>query len=158
MPFTNAALFRRTEATRQSIINDPADLPAGQIIHFDTDTLRMESFQEVSKNNIVTIPGPNSTGIRKATLDDNGVLSSVFLAAGQMGIAETTKIVTLKAFRKLLQRETDPDTHIHGVFGINWPQVPAFSVDPSSVEGFSIEQLQLQDQMLPLVQTVRQEF
>ena len=142
MPFTNAAIFYRTEATKQSITPDPANLPAGQFIHFNTDTLRMESFQEVDKNNIVTVPAPNSTGVRKATIDDNGVLSSVFLVSGQMAITETTNIIKLKAFRKLLQREVDPNTHIHGIFGINWPKVSAFSVDATSVEGFSIEQIQ----------------
>jgi hypothetical protein len=142
MPFSNAAIYYRTEATNSGATPDPSNLPTAQVIHFNSETLRLEAFQEVEKNNLVTVPAPNSAGTRRLNLDDNGSLPNVFTLTGVMGVGETTNIAKLKGFRNTLQRDVNPDRHVYGIFGINWPAVPALSVDPDATKGLSIDQLQ----------------
>ena len=142
MPFTNAAIFYRDESTKQSVTPDPANLPVAQVMHFNTKTLRLEAFQEVEKNNINDVPSFNSLGTRKLNVEDNGAFPNPFTVNGVMGVAETANILKLKGFRRQLQKEVNPNTHVYGKFGIDWPAVPAFSIDPDASIGLTIEQIQ----------------
>jgi hypothetical protein len=142
MPFTNAAIYFRTESNNSSLVPDPANLPAFQFIHFNTEGLRIEGYQEVEKNNVIDIPSFNSAGTRRSNVEDNGVFPTPITLTGVITATDTTNINKLKGFKKQLQRDVTPDRHIYGVFGIDWPAAPAFSIDPDATQGLTIQSLQ----------------
>lgn len=142
MPFTNAAIYFRTESNHSGLVPDPSNLPAFQFIHFNTEGLRLEAYQEVEKNNVVDIPSFNSAGTRKSSVEDNGVFVTPITMTGVIAASDTTNIDKLKGFRNQLQREVNPDRHIYGQFGIDWPAASSFSVDPDATVGLTIQSLQ----------------
>ena len=60
MPFTAPAFYFRTEATRVSIIPDPSDLPAAQILQFDSNGINIVELVEDNYQNNVPLKSSNT--------------------------------------------------------------------------------------------------
>ena len=142
MPFTNPALYFRTNATRVSVIPDPSNLPAAQILEFvSTGDNIVELVDDTYQNNVSVDPATNPDGAKKAFLQDNGRLEDIVVVTGKLLNTDTTFINKFKSFSRLLQIEAA--FHKFGIFGLAYPVTPSFDQDPTDELGYFIDKLQL---------------
>lgn len=142
MPFTSPAIFFRTEATKQSVISDPSNLPADQQLIFPSgSTTIVEAVQNVYQNNVSVDPSVNPDGTKKVNLQDNGRLEDILSISGKIISSDVTFINKLKSFSRKLQIEAS--FHKFGIFGFAYPKADSFSLDPDDTVGFFIDTLQL---------------
>lgn len=142
MPFTSPALYFRTILTTASITPDPANLPAAQILQFDsTGTNIVELVDNKYQNNVSIDPATNPDGSKKTFLQDNGRLEDIVTVTGKLTNTETAFINKLKSFSRKLQIE--PSFHKVGIFGLAYPVTDSFSLDPTDEVGYFIDKLQL---------------
>jgi len=142
MPFTNPALYFRTQATRAALIPDPSNLNATQILEFPTtgDTI-VELVDNKYQNNVSIDPSSNPDGTKKVNLQDNGRLEDIVLVTGKIDASDTTFINKFKTFARKLQIESA--FHRFGVFGFAYPVVDSYDLDPDDTVGYFIDTLQL---------------
>lgn len=142
MVFTSPALYFRTSTTTSTIIPDPSNLPATQVLEFVTTGANIiEAIQQVSENNVSTDPSVNPDGRKKVSIQDNGRLNDVVTVSGKILNTNTVFINKLRSFKDRLQIE--PAFHKFGIFGFAYPVTPAFSFDPTDLRGLVIKDLQL---------------
>ncbi len=142
MVFTSPALFFRTNATRIAITPVASNLPAPQILQFDsTGTNIIELVDNKYQNNVSIDPASNPDGIKKVFLQDNGRLEDIVTITGKILNTETTFINKLKTFSRKLQIE--PAFHKSGIFGFAYPVTPTFDIDPTDELGYFIDKLQI---------------
>ena len=142
MPFTNPAVYFRTFATRQAVTADPSNLPAAQILEFPTtgDTI-VELVDNKYQNNVSIDPSSNPDGEKKVNLQDNGRLEDIVLVSGKIDATDTTFINKFKTFSRKLQIEAS--FHRFGIFGLAYPVVTSYDLDPDDTVGYFIDTLQL---------------
>ena len=143
MPFTIPALYFRTFATRTalSLFEDPSELPATQILQFDSTNNIVELVDNKYQNNVSIDPATNPDGTKKTFLQDNGRLEDIVTITGKLLNTQTDFIKKLKTFSRKLQIESI--YHKFGIFGFSYPVTSNFSLDPTNVLGFFIDNLQL---------------
>ncbi len=143
MPFTNPAIYYRTNATRQAITADPSDLPAAQILEFtNPDNLMISSVKKTFKHNISDDPGFNPDGTLIIHKQHSGALSQILLVTGHIDLAETALMAKLDDFISLLSIETA--FHKFGIFGIAYQKVPRFEQDPSNLLGYTMDEPEME--------------
>ena len=142
MPFTAPALYFRTLATKASITPDPSDLPAAQILQFDSDGKNIvELVDNNYQNNVSVDPATNPDGAKKAFLQDNGRLEDIVIVTGKIKNTESAFISKFKTFSRKLQIEAE--FHKFGIFGFAYPVTPSFDQDPTDEVGYFIDKLNL---------------
>lgn len=142
MPFTNPALYFRTNATRVSVVPDPSNLPAAQILKFiSTGDNILELVDNKYQNNVSIDPATNPDGTKKAFLQDNGRLEDIVTITGKILNTDTVFINKLKTFSRKLQIEAS--FHKFGIFGLAYPVTDTFDQDPTDDLGYFIDKLQL---------------
>ena len=135
----SAILFYRTDGeisgetdTRKkasgSTYYDPEDLPPAQILTFTFPDNVLEGISESYTNNIISIPVPNSEGVRRINKQENG-LKSITLKIGGLLKNTQTDIQKLKAIRQTPQLDLQ---HPYGRIGFYSPNATEFSLDPSA--------------------------
>ena len=141
MPFTISALYFRTEATRVAITSDPANLPAAQILQFDSTNNIVELVDNAYQNNVSIDPATNPDGSKKTFLQDNGRLEDIVTVTGKLLNTDTAFINKLKSFSRKLQIEAT--FHKFGIFGLAYPVTDSFDLDPTDEVGYFIDKLQI---------------
>lgn len=141
MPFTSPALFFRTSITTTAIVSDPANLPANQILQFDSKNNIVELVNNSYQNNVSVDPATNPTGSKTTFLQDNGRLEDIVLVTGKLLNTSTTFITKFRTFSRKLQIE--PSFHKFGIFGFAYPVTTVFDQDPTANVGYFIDKLQL---------------
>jgi len=141
VPFTSPAIYFRTNATRVSIISDPSNLPASQILQFDSDNNIVELVDNAYQNNVSVDPATNPDGSKKTFLQDNGRLEDIVIVSGKLLNTDSVFINKLKSFSRKLQIEAA--FHKLGIFGFAYPVTDSFSLDPTDEVGYFIDKLQL---------------
>lgn len=142
MPFTAPALYFRTITTTVAITPDPSDLPAAQILQFDsTGTNIVELVDNPYQNNVSVDPSTNPDGTKKVFLQDNGRLEDIVTVTGKLLNTDTTFINKFKTFSRKLQIEAA--FHKFGIFGFAYPVTDSFDQDPTAELGYFIDKLQL---------------
>ena len=140
MVFTSPALYFRTITTTAVITPDPADLPAAQILQFDSTNNIIELVDNAYQNNVSIDPATNPNGSKKTFLQDNGRLEDIVTVSGKLLNTNTAFINKLKTFSRKLQIE--PTFHKVGIFGLAYPVTTPFSLDPTAAVGYFIDKLQ----------------
>lgn len=136
----DALLFYRTQATKQSDVPDPDDLPTAQKLIFTLPEELLESVSLLHENNIKDAPVSNPSGVRKVNKQDNGLQQLQLTFRGRFRDA-STDLTQVQDFAKLLQVEGT--FHQFGVFGFkasNTVSTP-FNFDPTDTFGFTIKRL-----------------
>jgi len=141
MPFTSPALYFRTIATTIAITPDPSNLPAAQILQFDSTNNIIELVQNVYQNNVSIDPATNPDGSKKVFLQDNGRLEDITTVTGKLLNTDTVFIQKFQTFSHKLQIEAL--FHKVGIFGLAYPVTPSFDTDPTSDIGYFIDKLQI---------------
>lgn len=141
MPFTSPALYFRTVSTNSGTIPDPSNLPADQILQFDSDNNIVELVDNAYQNNVSIDPATNPDGSKKTFLQDNGRLEDIVTVTGKLLNTDSTFINKLKSFSRKLQIE--PTFHKFGIFGLAYPVTDVFDQDPTGEVGYFIDKLQL---------------
>ena len=135
----SAILFYRTDGdisgesdTRRkasgSTYYDPTDLPAGQKLEFTFPDNVLEGISESYTNNIISIPVPNSEGVRRINKQENGLKSIALKINGVLKNTQTD-IQKLKTIRQTPQLDLQ---HPYGRIGFYSPNATEFSLDPSA--------------------------
>jgi len=141
MPFTSPALYFRTVTTTAVITPDPANLPAAQILQFDsTGTNIVELVDNPYQNNVSIDPATNPDGTKKTFLQDNGRLEDIVIVTGKMLNTDTTFINKFKSFSR--KKQIEPIYHKFGIFGLAYPVTPSFEQDPTNTVGYFIDKFQ----------------
>ncbi len=141
MPFTSPALYFRTVTTTTDLTPDPSDLPADQILQFDSTNNIIELVDNVYQNNVSVDPATNPDGSKKTFLQDNGRLEDIVKVTGKLLNTDTAFINNLKSFSRKLQIESA--FHKFGIFGFAYPVTDSFSLDPTDEVGYFIDILQI---------------
>lgn len=145
----NAMLFYRlhSNSTDKANVPNPSNLPAGQKLLFTPPAELARKFSDNYTNNIVRLPPAQPSG-RYVNQNDEGFAGWLMNIEGDYYQNDATA-TKLHAFRILAQAE---DTyHPHGVFGLWYPNGPAYvqddisegcptglSIDPDSTHGLMI--------------------
>jgi hypothetical protein len=135
----SAILFYRTDGdisgesdTRKkasgSTYYDPANLPSAQILTFTFPDNVLEGISESYTNNIISIPVPNSEGVRRINKQENGLKSITLKINGVLKNTQTD-IQKLKTIRQTPQLDLQ---HPYGRIGFYSPNATEFSLDPSA--------------------------
>jgi len=142
MPFTSPAVYFRTEATRSAVTPDPSNLPASQILQFiTTGNTIVELVDNKYQNNVSIDPSSNPDGTKKVNLQDNGRLEDIVIVTGKIDAVDTTFINKFKTFSRKLQIESS--FHRFGIFGLAYPEVTSYDLDPDNTVGYFIDTLQI---------------
>ena len=141
MPFSSPALYFRTITTTGIITPDPSNLPAAQILQFDSTNNIIELVDNAYQNNVSVDPVTNPDGIKKANLQDNGRLEDIVIVTGKLLNTDTTFTNKLKTFSRKLQIEAT--FHKFGIFGLAYPTTDSFDLDPTDELGYFIDKLQI---------------
>lgn len=141
MPFTSPAIYFRTVTTTVSITPDPSDLPAAQILQFDSENNIIELVDNAYQNNVSIDPATNPDGAKKTFLQDNGRLEDIVTVSGKLLNTDSVFINKLKSFSRKLQIEAA--FHKLGIFGLAYPVTDSFSLDPTDEVGYFIDKLQI---------------
>lgn len=142
MVFSNPALYFRTVSTTITIIPDPANLPAIQILEFPSGSQNIvELVKNSYQNNVSIDPAVNPDGTKKVNLQDNGRLEDIVNVTGRIDAQDDVFIDKFKTFARKLQIE--PTFHIFGIFGFAYPQSTTFDLDPSATVGYFIDSLEI---------------
>jgi len=141
MVFTSPALFFRDFASRAAITPLPENLPADQILQFDSEINTVELVDNVYQNNVSVDPASNPNGAKKVFLQDNGRLEDIVTVSGKLLNTDITFINKFKSFSRKLQIEAT--FHKFGIFGFAYPVTPSFDQDPTDELGYFIDKLQL---------------
>ena len=132
----NAMLFYRTITTDITTVPDPNNLPAAQKLLFTPPNDLASGIDEVWDNNIVRKVPPIPSG-RKLIQTDEGFSGWIITISGNYLTASADSATKIFNFRKLAQADT---THIHGVFGILYPNGPDYlNIDPITTKGLMIQ-------------------
>lgn len=141
MPFTSPAIYFRTITTRVADIPDPSDLPADQILQFDSENNIVELVDNAYQNNVSIDPATNPDGTKKTFLQDNGRLEDIVTVTGKLLNTDSAFIIKLKSFSRKLQIEAA--FHKFGIFGLAYPVTDSFDLDPTDEVGYFIDKLQI---------------
>jgi len=141
MAFTSPAIYFRTITTTAVITPDPSNLPAGQILQFDSDNNIVELVDNTYQNNVSVDPATNPDGSKKTFLQDNGRLEDIVIVSGKLLNTDSVFINKLKSFSRKLQIEAT--FHKFGIFGLAYPVTDSFDLDPTDEVGYFIDKLQL---------------
>jgi len=141
VPFTKPAIFFRTAATEVGITPDPSDLPADQILQFDSENNIIELVDNAYQNNVSIDPATNPDGSKKTFLQDNGRLEDIVTVTGKLLNTDSAFIIKLKSFSRKLQIEAA--FHKFGIFGLAYPVTDSFDLDPTDEVGYFIDKLQI---------------
>jgi len=141
MPFTSPALFFRDVNSTTIITPDPSNLPATQILQFDSDNNIVELVDNTYQNNVSIDPATNPDGSKKTFLQDNGRLEDIVIVSGKLLNTDTAFINKFKSFSRKLQIESI--FHKFGIFGFAYPVTDVFDQDPTDELGYFIDKLQL---------------
>ncbi len=141
MPFTSPAIYFRTSATTAVITSDPSNLPAAQILQFDSENNIVELVDNAYQNNVSIDPATNPDGSKKTFLQDNGRLEDIVIVTGKILNTDSTFINKVKSFSRKLQIEAT--FHKFGIFGLAYPVTDTFSLDPTEEVGYFIDKLQI---------------
>lgn len=135
---TNALFYYRTNATRIALVPDPFNLPAAQKLEYDAPINFFEGIEKIGINNLIITPSPNSSGVKKTTLEDNGLKSIGYRYHGNFdkgtGDASVTKLENFFG-----QLNVEEDYHVEGIFGIKANNTDVFDVDPDNVHGLGFK-------------------
>lgn len=138
----NALLFYRTNATRAAIVPDPFNLPAAQKLEYTAPENFFEGIERIYENKLITTPSPSNTGVRRTSLEDNGLKSIGYRIHGNFDFgtadASVTKLMNFEG--RLMIEEA---FHVEGVFGLLAAATTIFDVDPSAVLGLGIAKTML---------------
>ncbi len=138
----NALLFYRTNATRQALVPSPFNLPAAQKLEYTAPENFFEGIERLYKNKLITTPGPSNTGVRRTTLEDNGLKSIGYRLHGNFdkgtGDASVTKLMNFEG--RLMIEEA---FHVEGIFGFLGAGTTVFDVDPTATFGLGIDKTML---------------
>lgn len=134
----NALFYYRTNATRIAIIPDPFNLPAAQKLEYTAPENFFEGVEKIGENNLIITPVPSNTGIRKVTLEDNGLKSIGLRFHGNFdkgtGDASVNKIENFFG-----QLNVEEAYHQEGIFGIAAADTDVFDIDPDNVHGLGFK-------------------
>ncbi len=135
---TNALFYYRTNATRAALVPDPFNLPAAQKLEYDAPTNFFEGVEKIGENNLIITPSPNSSGVKKTTLEDNGLKGIGYRFHGNFdkgtGDASVEKIENFFG-----QLNVEEAYHVEGIFGIKAANTDVFDVDPDNVHGLGFK-------------------
>ena len=132
---TNALLYYRTPTTKIADVADPDNLPAGQKLLFTAPDDHANGIEENWINNISRKIPVKPKG-RKILQRDEGVSGWNITINGYWTVGTGDADTKLNLFRRLPQEDTH---HIFGVFGIKYPNGPAYlNIDPSATLGLMI--------------------
>jgi hypothetical protein len=134
----NAMLYYRTQASTAIITPDPDNLPSAQKLLFSVPDDIMAGIEETwANNNVKRIP-PASRG-KKRLQTDEGKGPWIVTISGNYITTSGDSADKIDAFRNLSQ---DDDYHIHGVFGIKYPNGPAYlTQDATNLKGWMIDSM-----------------
>ena len=141
MPFTSPAIYFRTITNTAVITPDPSNLPASQILQFDSENNIVELVDNAYQNNVSIDPATNPDGSKKTFLQDNGRLEDIVIVSGKLLNTDSAFINKLKSFSRKLQIEAT--FHKLGIFGLAYPVTDSFDLDPTDEVGYFIDKLQL---------------
>ena len=141
MTFTSPAIFFRDINSTVAITPDPANLPAVQILQFDSDNNIVELVDNAYQNNVSIDPATNPDGSKKTFLQDNGRLEDIVTVTGKLLNTDSAFIIKLKSFSRKLQIEAA--FHKFGIFGLAYPVTDSFDLDPTDEVGYFIDKLQI---------------
>lgn len=142
MPFTNPALYFRTITSTAVITPDPSTLDADQILEFPSIGVNIiESIDNKYQNNVSVDPATNPDGVKTAFLQDNGRLEDIVSITVKLNSTDTTFINKLKSFSR--KKQIEPAFHKVGIFGIAYPKVPTFNLDPTAIVGYFIDSIEI---------------
>lgn len=131
----NALFYYRTPTTRILDIADPVNLPSAQRVSFTAPDDHANGIEENWINNISRKIPVKPIG-RKILQRDEGVSGWNIKISGYWTVGVGDAETKLNLFRRLPQEDT---YHIHGVFGIQYPNGPAYlNIDPSDTLGLMI--------------------
>ena len=132
----NGLFYYRTPASTSLITADPDNLPAAQKLLFSVPDDILSSIEETWTNNIVKRIPPESRG-KKRVQTDEGKGPWIITISGNYITDSGDAATKIDTFRNLSQ---DDDYHIHGVFGIKYPNGPGYlTQDATALKGFMIE-------------------
>lgn len=130
-------LYYRTIGSTSVITPDPDNLPAAQKLLFTAPDDILSGIEENWANNIVKIIPPESRGKRRVLKDEGKAPWSLTISGNYLHSAGAESADKIHAFRNLSQED---DHHIHGVFGIKYPNGPTYlTQDCTNLKGFMIE-------------------
>lgn len=142
----NALLFYRTNATRQSLVPDPFNLPAAQKLEYTAPENFFEGIERIYQNKLIITPGPSNSGIRRTSLEDNGLKAIGYRIHGNFdkgtGDASVTKLMNFEGGGSV-GIMIEEAFHVEGIFGIIAAATSVFDVDPTSTFGLGIDKTML---------------
>ncbi len=141
MVFTSPAIYFRTFENPVGNPTEPSDLPAEQILQFDSENNIVELVDNAYQNNVSIDPATNPNGAKKTFLQDNGRLEDIVTVTGKLLNTDSAFINKLKSFSRKLQIEAA--FHKFGIFGLAYPVTDTFSLDPTDEVGYFIDKLQI---------------
>jgi hypothetical protein len=139
MPFTNAALYWRDNASHDGITADPANLGAPQQIEFNDSDEVLASVREGEQPNVSEDPAYDSGGDLVVEKQFNGsygysLTLTIVTEPSASGATLRKKIRTF--YRKI---QIEPAHHEFGIFGFSHPSITDFNVDPTDRYGFTMD-------------------
>ncbi len=135
----NALLYYRTPSTLSDTVG--ATTPELLLTNFPNQVLEfifpenlLEGISFVYENNVISIPAPNSDGVKKISKQENGVrnISLVINGVFKNNKVINTDIGKLKNMAQLSQVD---GKHVNGIIGFFSPNAPEFSLDPNATAG-----------------------
>ncbi|MDC3257187.1 hypothetical protein OAU44_00265 [bacterium] len=152
---TDAILYYRTPTSTRTNYALPttAGFPTAQKLTFTFSDNLLEGVDFNYQNNVLDIPVPISTGLRKINKQDNGLKSIILTINGEFKIPKSggapaldDDIGRLKSMASMVQVESK---HPFGKIGFFSPNAPEFSLDPNSTSsanatfGYTLQNLRI---------------
>lgn len=132
----NAMLYYRTPSTTSIIVPNPSSLPDAQKLLFTPPEDIASGIDESHSNNIVRKIPPKPRG-RKLIQTDEGFKEKIMTLHGNFLVESNFDPDKLDDF--IIRAQSD-DFHTFGVFGIVYPNGPAFlTKDATDQQGFMIQ-------------------
>lgn len=141
----DAILYFRELATIKgssgSTYFNPINLPSANKLSFTFADNLLEGIDFNYQNNVLNIPVPISSGLRKINKQDNGLKLITLTINGKFKIPKfnseailDTDIAKLKLMSSMLQID---ETHPFGKIGFYSPNAPEFTLDPNATSSSS---------------------
>tara|TARA_B110000495_G_C22601878_1_gene359864 strand:+ start:26 stop:556 length:531 start_codon:yes stop_codon:yes gene_type:complete len=152
---TDAILYYRTPTSTRTNYALPttAGFPTAQKLTFTFSDNLLEGIDFNYQNNVLDIPVPISTGLRKINKQDNGLKSIILTINGGFKIPHSggapaldDDIGRLKTMASMVQVESK---HPFGKIGFYSPNAPEFSLDPNATSstnatfGYTLQNLRI---------------
>lgn len=135
MPFTNFAIYFRTDITSVTITPDPADLNVAQVIHFNDEDARMILIKKNKSNNVSFDPTITPALKKIINVQSNGALLEKLTITLEFA-KNDSRLKKLEQFMDF--QKIEPLEHKFGMFGIANPTATHYEVMPTNLIGANL--------------------